>query len=151
MAQIYERFGTTSSTGYSGSLLDWGEERLRNTESFVYSRLADPQRLENAQRAALPLYHHDPLNVRWPAANYLNEAFCLSRIGDTAGGTAHARAVIDRLPFSQRSHDVRVRAVEVLSAIPQAEQNRPVVAEYREWLNSAFSDTAGGRTEITSA
>jgi hypothetical protein len=139
LAQVHERFSATSFAGYNGSLLAWGEERLRNTESFVYARLGDFEQLENAQRAASALYKHDPSNVRWPAANELNKAFCLARGGDVKEGTALARAVVEGLPSPQQAQDIHRRAREVLNAVPEAERDRPVVSEYREWLNSAFS------------
>jgi transcriptional regulator with XRE-family HTH domain len=138
LAELRDRFSATSFGGYSGSLLAWGEERLRSTESFTYSRLGSYEEMENAQRAASALFKHAPSNVRWPTAIELNRAFCLTRNGDVTEGVAHARRVIAELPTAQQTQDIIKCGREVLNAIPQSEENRPVVHEYRDWLNSMF-------------
>lgn len=138
LMQLHRRFSAASSRGYSGSLLGWGEERLRNTESFTYSRLGNYDRVESAQLAASALYKHDPSNVRWPTGVELNKAFCLARNGDVTEGVAHARTVIAQLPAPQQAQDIYMGARDVLNAIPQAEGNKPAANEYREWLNSTF-------------
>lgn len=138
LTQLHERFSATSFAGYSGSLLAWGEERLRNTETFTYSRLGNYKRFESAQLAASALYKHDPSNVRWPTGVELNRAFCLARNGDVTEGIAHAQRVIAELPAAQQTRDMLIHGRDVLNAIPQAEGDRPVVNEYREWLESTF-------------
>lgn len=138
LMQLHRRFSAASSRGYSGSLLGWGEERLRNTESFTYSRLGNYDRVESAQRAASALYRHDPSNVRWPAGVELNRAFCLVRNGDVTEGVAHARTIIAELPASQQAQDIYMGARDVLNAIPRADGDKPAANEYREWLNSTF-------------
>ncbi len=144
LRQVRQRFDATSSGGYSGSLLAWGEERLLNTESFTYSWLGDYQRTESAQQAASALYRYDPLNMRWPAGVELNKAFCLVRGGDVTEGVAYARTVITQLPTAHQTHDMLTRARDVLNAIPRAEAGRPAVSEYRDWLDSSFKADAPG-------
>jgi hypothetical protein len=87
--------------------------------------------------------------VRWPTANELNKAFCLTRGGDVTEGTALARAVIEGLPTPQHAQDIHKRAREVLNAIPQTERNKPIVNEYREWLNSTFRVQLGQPSALT--
>ena len=139
LAQLHERFSATPFAGYNGSLLAWGEERLRNTEIFTYSRLGNYKRLESAQKAASALYKYDPSNLRWPAANELHRAFCLVRNDDVREGTNHARMVIEELPPRQRAPYIYTEAQAVLTAVPQSSRNMPAVREYREWLNTASS------------
>jgi transcriptional regulator with XRE-family HTH domain len=142
LAQLHERFTASPFAGYNGSMLAWGEERLRNTEIFTYSRLGDYKRLESAQKAASALYKYDPSNLRWPAANELCKAFCLIRNGDVREGTNHARMVIEELPLTQRAPYIYAKAQGALTAVPQSGRNLPAVKEYREWLNAASSARA---------
>jgi hypothetical protein len=142
LTQLHERFSASTFVGYSGSLLAWGEERLRNTEIFTYSRLGNYKRLEGAQKAASALYKYDPLNLRWPTANELHKAFCLARNGDAREGANHARIAIEELPPTQRAPYIYATAQEVLTAVPQSSRNLPAVREYREWLNTASSTPA---------
>jgi hypothetical protein len=143
LAQLYELFSASSFAGYNGSLLAWGEERLRNTESFTYSRLGNLKRLESAQKAASALYKYDPSNLRWPAGCGLNEALCLIHSGDISGGTNLARTVIEELPSPHRTPYIYKGAHDMLTAVPQSSRSLPAVREYREWLNTASSTSAG--------
>ena len=137
LTQLRQHFGAlpASSAGYSGSLLAWGEERLRNTEAFACSRLGDLAGTDTARLAALALYESSA-NVRWTAGVEMDLAFCLVRIGDVAEGTRHARTVITRLPAGQRTEPILKDARSVLDAIPEPERRRPDAQEYREWLDS---------------
>jgi transcriptional regulator with XRE-family HTH domain len=143
LARLRDRFSAAPSSGYSGSLLSWGEERLHNTESFTYSRLGDDGKTESAQRAASAVYRNDPSNVRWPAGVKLSRASCLVLNGDVTEGVAHAREAIAALPAAQQTRHELIRGREVLNAIPQPDQSRPAVSEYREWLHSTFRVPAG--------
>ncbi len=140
LTQLREHFEAlpASSAGYSGSLLAWGEERLRNTEAFACSRLGDLSGTDNARLAALALYEASA-NVRWTAGVEMDLAFCLVRSGDVAEGTNHARTVITGLPAGHRTEPILKDARSVLDAIPEPERRRPDAQEYREWL-SAFVD-----------
>jgi hypothetical protein len=126
----------TSFTSQSGSLFVWGAERLYFTQSFVYSHLGDFARADRAQSAALPLY--SPSDIRQPAQLELHRALCLIRGGDIAEGTNHARTVIAGLPAVHRIRPIIDLGRDMLTAIPQPEQRRPVVQEYREWLDASF-------------
>lgn len=136
--QLRDRFGSSSCTGYSGSLLGWGEERLRNTESFTYSRLGDYDSVDSALLAASRLYKYDSSNLRWPAGAELNRAFCLVRTGDIGAGLSHARAVVASLPATHQTQDIHLAARNVLSAVSWPEVNTPELKAYRDWLDSTF-------------
>lgn len=138
LIQLRDQFSASSSAGYSGSLLGWGEERLRNTESFAYSRLGDYESVDSALHAASALYKHDPSNLRWPAGAELNRAFCLARSGDVGGGLSHARGIVARLPSAQRTQDIYRAAHGVLSAVPWSKDNALEIREYRDWLDVTF-------------
>ncbi len=139
LTQLRERFEATPFTGYSGSLLAWGEERLWNTESFTYSRLGNYGCTESAQQAASALYRYDPSNLRWPAGIEMNRAFCMVRNGAVAEGVAHARKIIAELPTGQQTRGIFIHGRDVLNAVPPAQSNKPAIIEYREWLDSSFS------------
>jgi helix-turn-helix protein len=138
LTQVYQRFETTSFSGYGGSLLGWGEERLRNAEIFIFSRLGDLKRLETAQQASVSVYKQDASNYSWPTFNALNKAFCLVRTGDVAQGTTYARSVIDGLPGTLREQSLFRRALEISRIMPEPTRDEPAIGEYREWMNSAF-------------
>jgi len=138
LIQLRERFGSqpASSNGYSGSLLSWGEERLHNTESFAYSQLGDFDKAEAATTQGLALYESSS-NVRWPFGLEMNRACSLVRSGDIAEGLNHARVVIKGLPEAYCTQNVIDRGRKLLGAVPQTEQRRSSVREYRDWLNTA--------------
>src|SRR6266540_3364052 len=82
LEQIQESFADlpTSTANDHDSLFGWAEERMRFTESFVFSHLGDTERANDAQRRALALYPASYL--RGPAQIELQRAFCLVRDGD---------------------------------------------------------------------
>ncbi len=136
-------FDAATFSSYSGSLLTWGEDHLHCTESFVYSRLGEYKRAERARHAALVLYDNDPSIVRWPAGLELNRALCLVRKGDVAEGVSHARTVIAQLPTMHQTRGIYIHGRDVLNSVLPPERERPVVSEYREWLDATFRAPAG--------
>jgi len=133
--QVREQFGA-SPAAYSGSMLDWGEERLYNTESFTYSRLGKITEAERATRDGLSLYAaNDDRSLRHPAGLRLNLAFTLVRSGDLREGLNLARTVIDSLPEELRGTKVE-DGRKLLAMVPPARQHHADVHAYREWMNS---------------
>jgi transcriptional regulator with XRE-family HTH domain len=142
LVQLRERFAATPASGASRSLLVSGVSRLYDAESFVYSRLGNDKKAESALHETSALFKGASTNVRWAAEVEMQSAFCLARKGDVTEGVVHARDVILGLPPSQRTQNFFFDARDVLNAIPQPEQKRPVVTQYREWLNSASRQPA---------
>jgi transcriptional regulator with XRE-family HTH domain len=133
--QVREQFDK-SPTGYSGSMLAWGEERLYNTESFAYSRLGKTTEAERATRDGLSLYAaNDERSLRHPAGLRLNLAFTLVRIGDLREGLNLAQTVIDGLPEELRGTKI-ADGRKLLALVPPARQHDANVQLYREWMNS---------------
>ena len=114
------------------STFDWGEERLRFPESFVYSHMADFAKAEKAQQAALSLYPDS--NMRSPAQIELLRALRLVRSGDRAQGTRHAQTTITDLPVMHRIRPIADLGQRVLSVIPAHERQQSWAQEYRECL-----------------
>lgn len=131
LGQLEERFGELQ-TGYSGSVLSWGQERLHNTESFIYSRLGYLTKTEAARTDGRALY--DMTNVRWPAGLELNLAFCLVRNGDVTEGLNHAQALIVSLPGGQRDNPIIDDARKLLRLVPLKDHRSAEVQQYREWV-----------------
>jgi tetratricopeptide (TPR) repeat protein len=137
LTRVRECFGKLPSpSSQNDSLFDWGEERLRFAESFVYSHLGDFAKAEQAQQAALRLYPDS--NLRSPAQIELQRALCLVRSGDLTQGTRHAQATITNLPVMHRIRPVADLGQRVLGSIPAHERRRGWAQEYRECLDSSF-------------
>ncbi|MGH3775527.1 MAG: helix-turn-helix domain-containing protein [Pseudonocardiaceae bacterium] len=143
LCQVRECFGklpTPLSHTDSISAFDWGEERLRFAESFVYSHLGDFAKAEQAQQAALRLYPDS--DMRSPAQIELQRALCLVRSGDFTQGTRHAQTTITNLPVMHRIRPVADLGQRVLDVIPARERQQGWAQEYRECLESSFPGQA---------
>jgi transcriptional regulator with XRE-family HTH domain len=140
IGQVRKQF-EQSPTGYSGSMLDWGEESLHCTESFAYSRLGRVTDAERATHDGLSLYAaNGERGLRHPAGLRLNLAFTLVRSGDLPEGLHLAQSVINSLPEGLRGtkfEDGR----KLLTMVPPARQRSADVQEYREWLYSIEQPT----------
>jgi transcriptional regulator with XRE-family HTH domain len=134
--QLRQRSGTSPSAGYSGSLLAWGEEQLRNAETFVYSRLGDLNSTDKARRAALAFYVPSR-NIRWSTENELHLAVCLVKNGDLTEGLSHAQSAITKLPAPHRTQTILNHGRDVLNAVPEKHREQPDAQDYRDWLNAA--------------
>jgi hypothetical protein len=146
LRQVRESFGKLPAlpSGHNDSLFDWGEDRLRFTESFVYSHMGDFTKAEQAQQAALGLYHDS--DMRGPAQIELQRALCLVRSGDLAQGTRHAQTIITNLPVMHRIRPVADLGQRVLSGIPPHERRQSWAQEYRECLKLSFPSQANQLT-----
>jgi len=121
-----------TTTSDKDSLFGWPEERLRFTESFVYSHLGEYDKADAAQRRALALY---PASYpRGPAQIELQRALCLVSCGDVSAGVEHALNIMAGLPAEHRVRPVVDLGHKVLQAIPATEGSQPGVARFREYL-----------------
>jgi hypothetical protein len=137
LCQVRESFGKLPAPSTrNASLFDWGEDRLRFTESFVYSHMGDFTKAEQAQQAALRLMSDS--SMRGPAEVELQRALCLVRSGDLAQGTRHAQTTITDLPMMHRIRPIADLGQRVLSVIPPHERRQSWAQEYRECLKSSF-------------
>lgn len=124
----------------SGSLLGWPIDRVRYTESYVYSHLGDLTAADLAQRQAIQAY--PPGYRRGPAQIELQRALCLIAAGDGHEGTRHAHQVLTALPAADRNRPVVDLAQRVLRTVPVGERNRPRAVEYRDLLAQIDGPTA---------
>lgn len=136
LSLLHRNFEASGFSGPGGSLLAWGEERLRTTEIYIFSRLGDYGKLEAASAAACK---HDLSNYIWPVNNEMHKAFCLVRLGDVSQGTLHARTVVDGLPGVRRDRVIYRRALEISKIAPIPARDEPAMGEYREWISSTFA------------
>lgn len=117
------------------SIFGWSMDRLRFTESYVYSFIGEYPKAAEAQAAAISLYA--PTYARGPAQIELQRAICLAKIGDSTQATAHARVTIGALHSGDLIRPVVDLGFRVLAAIPQKDQSLPEVRNYREFIGSA--------------
>jgi tetratricopeptide (TPR) repeat protein len=121
-----------ATTNDKESLWGWPEERLRFTESFVYSHLGEYNKADTAQRRAVALY---PASYpRGPAQIELQRALCLVACGDVATGAEHALNAMSALPTEHHVRPVVDLGHKVFQAIPYSEHRQPSVARFGEYL-----------------
>ncbi|MFY1692715.1 helix-turn-helix domain-containing protein [Plantactinospora sp. WMMB782] len=111
------------------SLWIWPEQRLRHTESFVYTYIGDTPAASAAQDRAVALYPSTQARLRTQVE--LHRACGLIRDGHIPDGLRHAADVLDRLPTEQHTDTLRSVAHQVLAAVPEREMHRPAVADLR--------------------
>jgi transcriptional regulator with XRE-family HTH domain len=116
-----------SVTGDQASMFGWPEERLRHTESYVYSHLGDTARAAAAQDRAAALYLKPQARLR--AQVDLHRARCLIADGDVADGLRHAAAALDSVPPAQHNELLYQVARQVVEALPAKELSRAEVDE----------------------
>lgn len=114
------------------SFFAYAEQRLRHTESYVYTRLGETRGAEAAQDAALALYPAS--SIRGAAQVRLHRAACLIKDGDVGEGARYATGVLDGLPEGHHSVLMQRVAHDALSAVPPSARTLPAVAEYRDRL-----------------
>ena len=114
------------------SIFGWSLDRLKFTQSYVYSFTGEYPKAAEAQAAAIGLY--PPTYTRGPAQIELQRAICLARVGDSTQASAHARLIIDDLNPGDRIRPVVDLGYRVLAAIPQRDLGLPEVSDYREFL-----------------
>ncbi|MEV6254460.1 hypothetical protein AB0L97_14515 [Nocardia sp. NPDC051911] len=108
------------------------EERVKFTESFVYSHLGDSRRAEEAQAAALNLY--PPNSRRGPVQIELQRAICLVSAGDPTEGAGHATTTLAGLPIEHRTRFVMGLGEQVLAAVPKGQRRMRSALELHELL-----------------
>ncbi|MFY1671180.1 helix-turn-helix domain-containing protein [Plantactinospora sp. WMMB334] len=115
--------------GEDDSLWIWPEQRLRHTESFVYTHIGDTSAASAAQDRAVALYPSSQARLRTQVE--LHRACGLIRDGYIPDGLRHAADVLDRLPAEQHTDTLRSVAHQVLAAVPEREMHRPAVTDLR--------------------
>jgi transcriptional regulator with XRE-family HTH domain len=114
------------------SVFGWAEQKLRYTESFVFSHLGEFEQADEAQRRALVLY---PTSCQRDLAQIeLMRALCLVRCGDMTSGTRHALDTMDRLPRRHHVRPVIDLGYKVLHAVPRDQRQLGGVQELGEYL-----------------
>jgi hypothetical protein len=114
------------------SIYGWPEDRLRFTESYVFTYLGDANEATAAQDRAIKAYHTK--YRRGPAQIELQRALWMVNKGDVAGGVQHASAALQSLPSRDQIRPIVALAKEVLGAVPAPQISKPAVVEFRECL-----------------
>jgi tetratricopeptide (TPR) repeat protein len=132
LKQLNDMFPTlpTQVAEDTDTIYGWSEQRLRHTESFVYTYLGDSRRAETAQDRALMLYPAHRYLAR--AQVRLHQAMCLVHDGEVTTGVVHAQQVINELPAAHRTDDVLELGRSVVQAVPATERHCPEVTALRE-------------------
>jgi transcriptional regulator with XRE-family HTH domain len=117
----------------------WADDRLRFTESFVYSHLGDVRQATIAQEQALAAY--PAAYRRGPAQIELQRALCLVRSDDVTGGVKHAQTVMAGLSPAECIRPIFDLSRRVLNAVPIAQQPHHAVIELRDCI--AALDASG--------
>ena len=116
------------------SLFDWPENRLRFTESYVYSHIGDLRHADIAQNRAVMVYPAQYL--RGPAQIELQRALCMVKDGDVPGGVQHAYQIIEQLPTRDRIRPVVDLGNTVLRSVSYDDRGLGAVGEFRDYLAS---------------
>lgn len=119
----------------AGSVMYWGEDRLRYTETWVYAHMGDAKRTGKAATRAMQLYA--ATDSRTPTQIKLMQSFAHIRTGDISESIRLAHKVYEELPFGHRTTMINHLARQVLNAVPAGEQARSEVAAYRELVSSS--------------
>ena len=124
----------SESTNDPYTVFAWAEDRVRYTESFVYSYLGKMQQAAVAQDQALAAY---PATYRrGPAQIELQRALCLVRSNDVTGGVQHAQTIMAGLSAADHVRPVFDLGCRVLDAVPVAQRPHVAVAELRDCLRA---------------
>ncbi|WP_040774798.1 hypothetical protein [Nocardia pneumoniae] len=122
------------------------EERIRFTESFVYSYLGNLEAAEQAQQTALRLY--PPVNTGGRLGIELQRALCHVRTGDSTEGARHATATLEVFPAESRTRFEIWLGEQVLAAIPPDERGRTASAELHEAIRSNVTADRHNETQL---
>jgi transcriptional regulator with XRE-family HTH domain len=117
-------------TGDTSTVLNWGETRLRYTETWVYAHLGDEKATDLAAQRAIRLYPAS--DSRTPTQIRLMQAFGRVQAGDLSEGLRHARVAYEGLPADQRTTMVTGLARSIADAVPAISMHRCDVLSYRE-------------------
>jgi hypothetical protein len=114
------------------SIFGWSLDRLKFTQSYVFSFIGDYPKAADAQADAIALYA--PNYTRGPAQIELQRAICLARIGDASHASRHAQSVMNSLAPGDRIRPVVDLGFRVLQEIPLKDRGLPEVRGYAEFL-----------------
>jgi len=123
----------SSITSERRSLVGWGEDRLRYTETFVHAHQGDADLVTAAAARALELIPRDQRRFRTQLE--LLHGFGLVRSGDVTEGVRHAQGALESDPGARSSLMSATIAGDVLDAVPAAARREPLVVGYRELLS----------------
>ena len=112
------------------SQFGWPEERLRFTESYVYSHIGDGSRAQTAQRLANGLYGKSATSSVNRVILTLHEAMCSVVNGDVKAGAQATTRVLQTSSVSQDMY-VYSTAQDILANVPRFLRKSPEVAELR--------------------
>jgi len=135
LRQAERILGQLPSTALNASVMGWGEDRLRYTETWVYSHLGNEIKADAAALRAISLY--SAADSRSPTQVKLMQAFARIRSGDISEGIRQAQLVYGELSVDQRTAILDSLARKVLNHVPAQVHSRPDVVAYRELLASS--------------
>jgi hypothetical protein len=124
---ILDRLPSAVTTD-TGSVMGWGEDRLRYTDTWVYAHMGNEHKTDQAARRALQLYPDS--DHRSPAQIGLLQAFARIQHGDIGEGIRHAQTVYQTMHSGQSTTMVDALARQVLIGIPVKARDRPDVVAY---------------------
>jgi transcriptional regulator with XRE-family HTH domain len=128
------------ATADRDTVFSWADDRVRFTESFVYSHLGQVEQAAVAQAQALAAY---PASYRrGPAQIELQRALCLVRSNDVAGGISHAQAVLAGLSPAENIRPIFDLSRRVLDAVPIAQQSHTAVTDLHDCLTTLDASVA---------
>jgi len=127
----------SEATSDQATIFAWAEDRVRFTESFVYSHLGDSAQAAAAQERALAVY--PPEYRRGPVQIELQRALCLVRTRDVTEGVRHAQAVMAGLSPAEYIRPIFDLGNRVLDAVPIQQRATTAVAELRDCVTSLTS------------
>jgi transcriptional regulator with XRE-family HTH domain len=131
LQSIYETL-PSEATADRATVFSWADDRLRFTESFVYSHLGDVRKATIAQDQALAVYPSE--YRRGPAQIELQRALCLVRSNDIQGGMQHAQAVVAGLSPAEHIRPIFDLSRRVLDAVPLPHRSHTHVTELRDFV-----------------
>jgi hypothetical protein len=124
----------SEATADQATIFSWAEDRLRFTESFVYSQLGDVAQATIAQERALAAY--PAAYRRGPAQIELQRALCLVRSSDVTEGVRHAQTIMARLSPTEYIRPIFDLSYRVLEAVPIEQHAHSAVAELRDCVTT---------------
>ena len=93
-------------------------------------------RARQVQAQALERYSQEPSIAVDPALIRLDQAVGAAGRGDAEGACELAASTLERSPLEHRTRIVLIRALDVVAAIPAADQQRPAAVELRELVTA---------------
>lgn len=122
------------------SAFGYNEAQLRFHEGNAYTHLHDTRSAWEAQERALELCPSTDFMDR--ALTQLDRASCLAHDGDIATSVSYATETLVSLSDPQRDGLIRLRAHEIVAALPEEQQAIPLVRELRDLLRQERDEGA---------